>query len=87
VPSRYLYPTQPGRLNRLTNGLGAAWALLLVVVLWLLGQGDNHSALQVAVLSLYFPLYYFVASWVITVRLWRRQRRARAGDHLAPASG
>src|SRR5437764_564411 len=29
VPSRYLYPTQRGRLNRLTNVLGAAWRALL----------------------------------------------------------
>jgi phosphatidylcholine synthase len=87
VPSRYLYPTQPGWLNRLTNGLGGAWALLLVGVLSLLGQGETHSALQVALLSLYFPLYYFVASWVVTVRLWRRRRRKMTHDQLAPASG
>jgi phosphatidylcholine synthase len=87
VPSRYLYPTQPGRLNRLTNGLGGAWALLLIGVLWLLDRGETHSALQLALLSLYFPLYYFIASWIITVRFWRRQRRARAGKHFAPASG
>src|SRR3954469_19845413 len=30
VPSRYLYPSQPGPLNRFSNLLGAAWTCLLV---------------------------------------------------------
>ena len=30
VPTRYLYPSQRGRLNRVTNVLGAAWAAALV---------------------------------------------------------
>ena len=34
VPSRYLYPTQRGKLNRVTNLLGAAWAVLLVWILF-----------------------------------------------------
>src|SRR6185437_1966302 len=34
VPSRYLYPTQRGKLNRVTNLLGIAWAVLLVWILW-----------------------------------------------------
>ncbi len=34
VPSRYLYPTQPGRLNVVSNVLGAVWACLLIVILW-----------------------------------------------------
>src|SRR5262245_12598996 len=34
VPLRYLYPSQPGRLNKVTNVLGAAWVLLLAWVLY-----------------------------------------------------
>src|SRR6266480_3631343 len=30
VPARYLYPTMPGRINLVTNCLGAVWAVLLV---------------------------------------------------------
>jgi phosphatidylcholine synthase len=86
VPSRYLYPTQPGRLNRLTNALGAAWVFVLIGVLWLLGVGDDHSARQLGLLSLYFPLYYFVASWIVTVRFWRRQAVTLAEGEFAPAS-
>ena len=36
VPSRYLYPTQRGRLNRVTNVLGAVWAVLVLWIIWVL---------------------------------------------------
>jgi phosphatidylcholine synthase len=83
VPTRYLYPTQPGRLNRLTNVLGAAWAGILVVVMWELpgaGPTADDWARQLAILSLYFPLYYMIASWVVSLRIWRRRRRATAAE-------
>src|SRR4029077_21037419 len=32
-PLRYLYPTQRGRLNRLTNHLGVLWGVLIVWIL------------------------------------------------------
>jgi phosphatidylcholine synthase len=80
VPSRYLYPSQRGRLNRVTNVLGVAWAGLLVWVLCLLPEGGpteapgNHPARRLALLSLYFPVYYMIASWVISLRVWRKRR-------------
>jgi phosphatidylcholine synthase len=87
VPTRYLYPTQGGRLNRLTNVLGLGWAALLVVVMLELpatGGGPNElgtsAARELALLSLYFPLYYMIASWVVSMRIWRRRRRARAAE-------
>jgi phosphatidylcholine synthase len=40
VPTRYLYPTQPGKLNRLTNGLGAVWTGLLLWILYSLPPGN-----------------------------------------------
>ncbi len=83
VPARYLYATQPGRLNRLTNYLGAAWCVLLV---WILGAlpgqpyPDEHAdgwtrALTWA--SLLFPVYYLAVSWTITARHWYRRRGRR----------
>jgi len=33
VPSRYLYPSQPGVLNVLSNVLGVVWAILLALIL------------------------------------------------------
>ena len=34
VPSLYLYPTQPGSLNMLSNILGAVWTVLLLAIFW-----------------------------------------------------
>jgi phosphatidylcholine synthase len=85
VPSRYLYPSQRGsRLNRLTNVLGGAWAVLLVWVLWALPTdqlpaeaGPDSPSRRLAQVSLFFPAYYMVASWVISLRFWKRKRRRR----------
>jgi phosphatidylcholine synthase len=81
VPSRYLYPTsRPGRLNVLSNILGAAWTGLLIGVLWRLPIGSTsapaagRSAWWLALVSLYYPAFYLIASWAITLRYWRRQR-------------
>lgn len=66
VPARYLYPSQPGRLNRATAALGAMWGS--VVVLALLRVFDAPRAWLLA--SLAFPAWYLGASWVVTVRRW-----------------
>jgi phosphatidylcholine synthase len=85
VPSRYLYPTQRGRLNKVTNLLSVPWAALLLGILWRLPEDDPEFGLarQLAVLSLFFPVYYMAASWLITLRLWRRTRRARKAMRTA----
>jgi phosphatidylcholine synthase len=72
VPSRYLYPTQRGKLNRATVLLGAAWAGLLLWIMWTMP--DEYTR-QLTVLSLFFPIWYLAASWIISVRWWRRKRR------------
>jgi phosphatidylcholine synthase len=84
VPTRYLYPAQGGRLNRLTNVLGVAWAALLLAVLWELPAAapgaeapPEGPARRLGLLSLSFPLYYLVVSWAVSLRLWRTRRRAR----------
>ncbi|MCI0639260.1 MAG: CDP-alcohol phosphatidyltransferase [Gemmataceae bacterium] len=84
VPARYLYPTHPGRLNRLTNQLAALWAL---VVIWILvrlpgekveGRYADPTTLWLAIGSLLFPLYYLILSWWITFQIVRRARRQHA---------
>lgn len=79
VPSRYLYPSQRGRLNQITVLLGVVWAVLLVLILWDMPSTDSiaESATthSLAVLSLFFPAWYMVASWVITLRFWRGKRQ------------
>jgi phosphatidylcholine synthase len=80
VPSRYLYPSsQPGKLNVASNLLGAPWCALLLVVMCRLPSGPSSIADDatwwMAVASLYFPAFYMVASWVVTLR-HRKLRRA-----------
>src|SRR5262249_10309072 len=82
VPTRYLYPTMRGRLNRITNILGAGWAALIV---WILTRpitefADGGDAQALGLLSLFFPAYYMAASWIVSLRVWRRSRRRRAEE-------
>src|SRR5205085_31741 len=77
VPSRYLYPTQRGRLNLVTILLSVPWA---GVLLWILARlltlpadaDDIDPFTRRLVLgSLAFPAYYLGVSWVISLRGWR----------------
>ena len=80
VPSRYLYPTQPGRLNVVANVLGVIWTVMLCWVLWALpghdalrsGKADG-LVMSLVLASLFFPAFYMAASWVITAKLWLRK--------------
>jgi phosphatidylcholine synthase len=70
VPAKYLYPSQPGRLNRWTAVLAAAWAAVLVLVL----LGAARPARTWLLASLLFPAWYMLASWAVTVRDGSRRR-------------
>jgi phosphatidylcholine synthase len=83
VPSRYLYPSQRGRLNRITNLLAALWVCLVAGILYRLPAEDVSPTSReqdvlwwVVLVSLFFPVYYLVASWSIS--LWARGRNSRA---------
>jgi phosphatidylcholine synthase len=82
VPARYLYASvQRNRLNRLTNQLGAAWAALLVGIIWIMpgspeaGQTAGATVRHVTLASLFFPAYYLGVSWAISLGFWRKRRR------------
>jgi phosphatidylcholine synthase len=77
VPLRYLYPSQRGRLNQVTNVLAGLWVVSLVWILYRLGPelGADPAVREMTLLSLLFPAYYFIASWLVSLRLWRRKRR------------
>jgi phosphatidylcholine synthase len=77
VPTRYLYPTMRGRLNRVTNVLGAGWTCLLIWILALpaIELVSAGPAREMGLVSLFFPVYYMAASWLVTLRVWRRRRR------------
>ena len=81
LPTRYLYPSQPGKLNVVHNVLALIWTCVAGWVLWRL---PSHSALQaeagmtsfrsVALASLFYPAFYMGASWVVSTQLWLRGR-------------
>lgn len=74
VPAKYLYPSQPGTLNRVTAPLAAVWAVLVVLVL----AGVLAPARPWLLASLFFPAWYLLASWWITLRDWGRAREGTA---------
>jgi phosphatidylcholine synthase len=65
VPIRYLYPSRTQLLKVPTLVLGSAWAALFTWMIWRLPAVDGPWTL----LSLSFPVYYFVLS------LWLQFRR------------
>jgi phosphatidylcholine synthase len=78
VPSRYLYPSQKGWLNRITTVLAALWCCALAVIFYQMPEDaaafdswGGNPVLIPAVLSLAFPAYYIFTSWGITFRLRR----------------
>jgi phosphatidylcholine synthase len=83
VPSRYLYPSMPGRLNTVHNYLAVVWVAMLGPVLWTM---PDHAPGRLASLggptfrtlswaSLFFPVFYMAASWVVSVNHWRKRGR------------
>jgi phosphatidylcholine synthase len=68
VPIRYIYPSRMPVFRGITIALGAVWAVLMFVLLW---QMPGVSS-WVYWLSLAYPVYYAVLSFV----LHRRQLRA-----------
>lgn len=84
VPSRYLYPSQPGVLNVLSNILGALWGILLAGVLGQLPANQQPTASGpawiLALVSLYYPAFYMGASWWVTMK-----RKVKLAHKAAPA--
>jgi phosphatidylcholine synthase len=69
VPARYLYPSRGGPGVTVIVALGSAWVLPLLAILWLWRSAPQW----LVVASLTFPIYYIIASWVVTVRVWKRR--------------
>lgn len=64
VPIKYVYPTRTPALRGLTLALGSAWTLLLVVQALRLPD----VSLGWLLVSLLYPIYYFVLSLVLQGR-------------------
>lgn len=76
VPSYYMYPSRGATLSRLTNFLGGVWVVMLLAVLGTLpgaeaaDPADLRQHQTLAVISLFYPIYYLVVSWAITLYRW-----------------
>lgn len=84
VPTRYLYPSsRRGLLNTITNILGAAWSVFLLVILWRMPLGGfsevraDGVVMSLTWASLVFPIFYLGASWAVSVGHWRGSRVRR----------
>lgn len=77
VPSLYLYPSQRGKLNRMMALLGVAWAALLV---WILCTMPADPTRPLAWVSLFYPIAYLGASWIISLRRPSGSVRCRVED-------
>ena len=64
VRIRYVYPSRTPVLRGLTNLLGATWALMMLVVVWLLPDVPR----ELLIVSLFFPVYYSVLSFWLHAR-------------------
>ena len=76
VPTRYLYPSLPGKFNRIMTVLSIPWTIALVWIIWALPDSASDRSptfLQVAWLSLIYPVLYLGASWVISIRYWMKK--------------
>jgi phosphatidylcholine synthase len=82
VPIRHLYPSQPGLLNRVSMIVGVLWTPLVGWLIWKLpGASESRvsdSTLQIAFVSLTYPIYYMAVSWAISVihlrKRWMNRR-------------
>jgi phosphatidylcholine synthase len=94
VPSRYLYPSQPGLLNRVAAALGVAWSVCVAFLVLRLPELDTatHAGLAsterlILWLSLGYPLFYLGTSWWVSLRIHASSSAspARAGASSIPA--
>jgi phosphatidylcholine synthase len=79
VPTRHLYPSQPGLLNRVAVIAGAFWTPLIGWVIWALPTGNERAVSvptqRLAAVSLVYPIFYLGASWVISINHWRKRAK------------
>ncbi|MCU0702774.1 MAG: CDP-alcohol phosphatidyltransferase [Fimbriiglobus sp.] len=79
VPSRYPYPTQPGRVNRVMLVLSVPWAVVLAVALAFAWTEETFRSL--VWVSVVYPVLYLGTSWAASLR------RVVSGEVPRPAVG
>ncbi|HZR84862.1 MAG TPA: CDP-diacylglycerol O-phosphatidyltransferase [Candidatus Binatia bacterium] len=73
VPLRFIYPSRMPTLRRSSVGLGVVWAVLVGILVLRLESRPK----TLAAVSLYYPLYYTLASFALDWESRRAARRAR----------
>jgi phosphatidylcholine synthase len=63
IPVKYLYPSMPGPLSKLSVLIGVIWSLIVLSII--VGIVDEFFWTMI---TLAFPVYYMVASWVIALK-------------------
>ncbi len=63
IPAKYLHPSIPGPLSKLSIFLGGIWGLMILAII-----SGVVDAYVWTIISLLYPLYYLGASWVITIQ-------------------
>jgi phosphatidylcholine synthase len=63
VPTKYLHPSIPGPLSRISIVLGIIWALMVLAIIT--GTVDEYLWTR---LSLAYPVYYMAVSWFVTMK-------------------
>src|SRR5204863_8768118 len=67
VPSKYLYPSQAGRLNVAATLLGILWTVPLGYLIWSLPASSSPRTdpwvQRLALVSLFYPAFYMGVSW------------------------
>lgn len=74
VRTGYVYPSRTPVLRGMTIALGAVWALMIVLITWQLPA----PAKPLVLVSLFFPLYYFVLSFYLHARRGRTRHTPQA---------
>ena len=67
VPIKYLYPSRNPTARKTTHVLGVLWAICMVALLV-----QTTPSRRLALLSLFFPIYYFAVSLHLHFRDTRR---------------
>jgi len=65
VPIRYVYPSRTSEWSLVTNGAGAIWAALMLLMLW------RYPVVSQPLfwVSLLYPAYYLLLSFALHFRL------------------
>jgi len=78
MPLKFIYPSRTEQWRGLTLILSIPYSLMLLFMLIYL----DEAPLWIAILSFYFPIYYVIASWVLTMPAHRDSKTLKRTEDL-----